>query len=131
MSLGLLHVWVLVKDHPSRSKPHPNEKKWGILPNFQGSALSYETILSSVAPKWFRNFHTEPFLVPENWGVFDVCYETLSKFRYRVANFDSFVDHLKVPYKLYEVIYSFLLILIVPHILYEIGYGFVIDTPIH
>ena len=36
-------------------------KKKGVLPNFEGSAPFYETILSSVARKWFCRFHTELF----------------------------------------------------------------------
>jgi len=36
-------------------------KKKGILPNFKGLAISYETILSSVAKKSFRSFYTELF----------------------------------------------------------------------
>ena len=36
-------------------------KKKGVLPNFEGLALFYETILSFVAWKTFRNFHTKPF----------------------------------------------------------------------
>lgn len=35
--------------------------KKGVLPNFQRLALSYETILSLVSRKSFRNFHTELF----------------------------------------------------------------------
>jgi hypothetical protein len=51
------------KIHMKYSKYYFNYtvKKKGILPNFYGLALFYETILSSVAQKSFRNFHTELF----------------------------------------------------------------------